>query len=56
MIADASNYAMERVLSMRCKDKKWRPVAYISKFLSDTEKNYEIHDVGVEDKRLYMEH
>jgi len=42
--ADTSDYAMGGVLSMRCKDKKWRLVAYISKFLSNTEKNYEIHD------------
>jgi len=42
--ADASDYATGRVLSMKCEDKRWRPVAYISKSLSDTEKNYEIHD------------
>ena len=29
---------------MKCSDKKWRPVAFISKSLSDTERNYEIHD------------
>jgi len=29
---------------MRCSDKKWRPVAFISKSLSKTEQNYEIHD------------
>ena len=29
---------------MKCKDKKWRPVVYISKLLNNTEKNYEIHD------------
>jgi len=27
---------------MKCSDKKWRPVAFISKSLSDTERNYEI--------------
>jgi len=42
--ADASNYATGRVLSMKCSDKKWRPVAFISKSLSDMEQNYEIHD------------
>jgi len=42
--ADASDYVTDGVLSMRCKDDRWRPVAYISKSLSDTEKNYEIHD------------
>jgi len=34
--ADASNYATRGVLSIKCSDKKWRPVAFISKSLSDT--------------------
>jgi len=38
------NYATGGVLSMKCSDNKWRPVAFISKSLSDTEQNYEIHD------------
>jgi len=42
--ADASNYATEGVLSMKCRDEKWRPIAFISKSLSDIEWNYEIHD------------
>jgi len=42
--ADASNYATGGVLSMKCSDEKWRPVAFISKSLSDTERNYEIHN------------
>jgi len=42
--ADVSNYATGGVLSMKCSDKMWRPVAFISKSLSDTERNYEIHD------------
>jgi len=42
--ADASNYATERVLSMKCSNELWRLVAFISKSLSDTERNYEIHD------------
>ena len=42
--ADASNYATGGVLSMKCSDKKWRPVAFISKSLSNTERNYEIYD------------
>jgi len=41
---DASNYATGGVLSMKCSDDKWRLVAFISKSLSDTERNYEIHD------------
>jgi len=42
--ADTSNYTIGRVLSMKCSDKLWRLVAFISKFLSDTEKNYKIHN------------
>jgi len=42
--ADASNYVTGRVLSMKCLDKKWRPVAFISKSLSNTKRNYKIHD------------
>jgi len=41
---DASNYATKEVLLMKCSDKKWRPVAFISKSLSDTKQNYEIYD------------
>jgi len=41
---DTSNYATEGVLSMKCSDELWRPVAFISKSLSDTERNYEIHN------------
>jgi len=42
--ADASNYATRGVLSMKGSDELWRPVAFISKSLSDTERNYEIHN------------
>ena len=42
--ADASNFATGGVLSVKCEDGKWRPVAYISKSLNKTEQNYEIHD------------
>jgi len=41
---DASNYATGEVLSMKCSDELWRPVAFISKSLSNTKRNYEIHD------------
>jgi len=41
---DASDYATGGVLSVKGEDKKWRPVAFISKSLNDTERNYEIHD------------
>ena len=42
--ANVSNYATRGVLSMKCSDEKWRPVAFIFKSLSNTEQNYEIHN------------
>ena len=42
--ADALDFAMGGVLSMKCEDEKWRPVAYISKLLNEAERNYEIHN------------
>ena len=42
--ADVSDFAMGGVLSMKCEDEKWRPVAYISKSLNEAERNYKIHD------------
>ena len=42
--ADTSDFVMGGVLSMRCEDEKWRPVAYISKLLNEAERNYEIHN------------
>ena len=39
-----SDYAMGRVLLMECKDGKWRPVAFLSKSLNETERNYKIHN------------
>ena len=41
---DASNYATKGVLLIKCSDKKWRPVTFISKSLSNTKRNYEIYD------------
>jgi len=42
--ADASNFAIGSILSIKYKDNKWRPVAYISKSLNEMERNYGIHD------------
>lgn len=42
--ADSSNYASGAVLSMLCKDEKWRPCAFLSKGFTETERNYYIHD------------
>jgi len=44
MEVDASDYATRGVLSIECKDEKWRPVEFLSKSLNKTERNYEIHD------------
>jgi len=44
MEVDVSDYTIEGVLSMECEDGKWRPVAFLSKSLNETERNYEIHD------------
>jgi len=44
MEVDASDYAIEGVLSMEGEDGKWRPVTFLSKSLNETERNYEIHD------------
>jgi len=42
--ADALNYATREVLSIKCSDELLKPVAFISKSLSDIERNYEIHN------------
>ena len=42
--ADVSDFTIEGVLSIKCKDKKWRPVIYISKSLNKVERNYEIYN------------
>ena len=44
MEVDTSDYAIGGVLSMECKDRLWRPVAFLSKSLNETERNYEIYD------------
>ena len=42
--ADASNYTTGEVLLIECSDELWRPVAFISKSLSNIERNYKILD------------
>jgi len=41
---DVSNYATGGVLSIKDSDELWRPVAFIFKSLSNTERNYEIYN------------
>ena len=44
MEVDTSDYIVKGVLFMECEDRKWRPVAFLSKSLNKTERNYEIYD------------
>ena len=44
MEVNVLDYAIRGVLSMECEDGKWRPVAFLSKSLNETERNYKIHD------------
>ena len=44
MKVDMSDYAIRGVLSIECKDGKWRPVAFLTKSLNKTERNYKIHN------------
>ena len=42
--ANMSDFTIERVLSVKYKDKKWILVAYISNLLNKVKRNYEIND------------
>ena len=44
MEVDASDYVTGGVLLMEYEDRLWKPVAFLSKSLNETERNYEIHD------------
>jgi transposase InsO family protein len=41
--ADSSDYAIGAILSQK-QDDKWHPIAYLSKALTETQRNYEIYD------------
>ena len=41
---DVSDHVTGGVLSMECKDIKWQSVAFFSKSLNETERNYKIHN------------
>ena len=38
------DYTTGRVLSMECEDGKQRPIAFLSKYLNEIERNYEIYE------------
>ena len=44
MEVDMSNYTTGGMLSIECEDGLWRLVAFLSKSLNETERNYEIHN------------
>jgi len=44
MEVDVSDYVIGEVLSIECKDGRWRLVMFLSKSLNETERNYEIYD------------
>jgi len=44
MEVNTLDYMTGGVLSMECEDRLWRSVAFLSKLLNETERNYEIHD------------
>ena len=44
MEVDTSDYVTGGVLSMEGEDGLWRPVAFLSKSLNKTKRNYEIHN------------
>jgi len=44
MEIDASDYVTGEVLSIECEDSLWIPVAFLSKSLNETERNYKIHN------------
>ena len=44
MEVDVLDYATGGVLSMECEDGQWKLVAFLSKFLKETEKNYKIYN------------
>ena len=44
MEVDVSDYVTGGVLSMECSDGQWRSVAYLSKLLDETKRNYKMHN------------
>jgi len=42
--SDALDYTIGKVLLVKCKDERWRSIAFISKSLNVTEWNYKIHN------------
>ena len=41
---NVSDYVTRGVLSMKCENKRWQLIAFLSKSLNKTERNYKIHN------------
>jgi len=41
---DTLDYVIGEVLSMKCKDRKWKLAAFPSKFLNEIRRSYKIYD------------
>jgi len=47
MEVDTSDYAINGVLSIECENERWRLVAFLSKSLNETKRNYKIHNKDI---------
>jgi len=47
MEVNASDYAINGVLSIECENERWRLVAFLSKSLNQTKRNYKIHNKDI---------
>ena len=58
MEVDVLDYATEEILFIKCENKRWQPVTFLSKSLNEIERNYEIHDkeilVGQKIRDIYQ--
>ena len=41
---DTSDYVTGDILFMECDDRQWMPIAFLSKFLNEIERNYKFHN------------
>jgi len=44
MKVNISDYMIEAVLLIKCSNRQWGLVVYLSKFLNETKRNYEINN------------
>ena len=53
-----SDYVIGEVLFIKCEDRKWKwkSIAYISKQLNKTERDYEIYEKDNENQKIFYLH